>query len=82
MTAADYYGSLPEAPDEMVMVRRSYLDPDIWYCVAPGMHTDISSLFSPGRIRAVKRYAEETFGGDDSFRWVRKDVDTWVMEFV
>ncbi len=82
MTAADYYRSLPEEPAETVMVRRSYLDPHVWYCVGANISADISSLICPGRLRAVKHYAEQRFGDEEEFRWVRQDRDTWVMEFV
>lgn len=79
VTDADYYKPVPE---EVVMVRRSDLDPNVWYCVAANMNGDISSLLSPGRLRAVKRYAEQRFSDGEEFRWVRQNIDTWVMEFV
>lgn len=71
-----------DEPDSVVFVRRSHLDPTVWYCVAANMSADISSLMCPGRLRAVKRYAEARFGDEEPFRWVRRDVDTWAMEFI
>lgn len=79
MSDADYYKPMPE---EVVMVRRSQLDPTVWFCVASNVNADISSLLYPGRLRAVKRYAEQRFSDDEAIRWVRRDIDTWVMEFV
>lgn len=49
-------------PDEDVLVRRSGIDLDVWVCVATEVGGgDMSSLLSPGRVRAVKRFAEREF---------------------
>lgn len=68
-------------PDDEVFVRRSAIDPMVWYCLA-GNQGDLSSLLCPGRIRAVKRYAEEHLSFGEPIRWVRRDPDTWEMVFV
>jgi len=75
------YDASPQDWEPEVTVCRSRLDPTVWYCVA-GTVGDISSLECPGRLRAVKRYAEENCSFDEEVRWVRRDRDTWVMEFV
>lgn len=63
------------------MVRRSKIDADVWYCTAVDMAADLTSLEAPGRIRAVKRYAEGEFSEGRKVRWRRLDPDTWVMDF-
>ncbi len=68
-------------PDDEVLIRRSAIDSTVWYCVAGNAH-DLSSLTNPGRIRAVKRYAETHLSFGQPIRWVRRDPDTWEMVFV
>lgn len=63
----------------VALVRRSGLDPDVWYCVTFNYDTDQSDWEIPGRVRAVKQYAAEKYGGGTPVRWLREDNDTWLM---
>lgn len=70
-----------EANIEAVRGCRSTLDSEVWVCVPTEITSDISSLLSPGRIRAVKRFAEREFSEGEPILWVRLDEDTWEMRF-
>lgn len=78
-----FYRESTLPPDPDILVMRSRLDPDVWVCVpSKFVGATTADLLCPGRLRAVKRFAEDRFGDGEPVRWERRDPDTWEMVFV
>lgn len=60
-TSVRVYRPVIPMPDEMVMVRRSNLDPNVWYCVAANMNSDIFELAVPGSASGGEALCRATF---------------------
>lgn len=65
----------------VVMVCRSKLDDTVWftYAYADGFAIDLADFESPGRLRAVQRFAERRYARNRPARWRRVDTDTYEM---
>lgn len=66
--------------EPVVFVRRSRIDPTVWYCIGfDGTVGDQSDWECPGRLRLVKEHAAESHGCGADVRWERVDRDTYQM---
>lgn len=77
--AADAEGESPL----VVYVCRSRLDSAVWfiYAYADGFAIDLSDFESPGRLRAVQRFAAERYSRGKRVQWQRVDADTYELVF-
>ena len=73
----DISGLRESGPD--VLVCRSGIDREVWYCWPGGVATDQADWGNPGRLRAVQAYAERQYADGHRVRWQRVDIDTWRM---
>lgn len=62
-----------------VLVCRSGIDPEVWYCWPGGLARDQADWGNPGRLRAVQRYAVRQYASGKPARWERVSEDEWRM---
>lgn len=76
MTAAQLRDDEPD-----VLVCRSRIDPNVWFCSVADMlgdgAADLSDFESPGRLRAVQCYAEEKYAEGRACQWEREGASDW-----